>query len=264
MLESQGRIPAAFPVFSRRTALTLGLAAGTGATLGRPTSAANAAVMAESLETTHGPEIPLTIIGNEPSIVLRRYRNVFSSVPDAAATFFRTDGGVLKIAGGCTGLADQLQILDAATGKREKSLFPSLAKEAASGTQHTKQPPARCWLTERKTPSSGLAFPAPFPMRIPLPRSRQMHRLPSPPIPRGESGTVIPQRGTPHDSTPPRRRQSTRHGSGDPPRNTFAPWPSTAKRRRFCGYRGAKPGYLHLADGQSGQIREIRIPDAAA
>ena len=133
MLESQGRIPAAFPVFSRRTALTLGLAAGTGATLGRPMSAANAAVMAESLETTHGPEIPLTIIGNEPSIVLRRYRNVFSSVPDAAATFFRTDGGVLKIAGGCTGLADQLQILDAATGKREKSLVPFPGKGGGVG-----------------------------------------------------------------------------------------------------------------------------------
>ena len=36
MQESQGRIPAACSVFSRRTVLTLGLAAGTGAALGRP------------------------------------------------------------------------------------------------------------------------------------------------------------------------------------------------------------------------------------
>ena len=89
--------------------------------------------MAESLEATHGPEVPLTIIGIEPSVVLRRYRDVFSSVPDPAATFFRTGGGVLKIAGGCTGLADQLQILDAATGIREKSLVPFPGKGGGVG-----------------------------------------------------------------------------------------------------------------------------------
>lgn len=132
MQESQGPIPAAYSVLRRRTVLTLALAAGTGAALSRPGSGANAAVVAQSLDTMQGPEIPLTTIGTEPSVVLRRYRDVFSSVPDPTATFFRT-GGVLKIAGGCTGLADQLQILDAATGTREKSLVPFPGKGGGVG-----------------------------------------------------------------------------------------------------------------------------------
>ncbi|MDD1477243.1 hypothetical protein [Arthrobacter sp. H16F315] len=124
MNEAQSWSGFKYPVLGRRTVLSLALAAGTGAALGRTAAPASAVVELQSLDTANGPAIPLTIIGTEPSVVLRRFRNVFSSDPDPTAIFFRTGGGVLKIAGGCTGLADQLQVIDAATGVRDISLTP--------------------------------------------------------------------------------------------------------------------------------------------
>ncbi|WP_168404659.1 FG-GAP-like repeat-containing protein [Arthrobacter silvisoli] len=65
--------------------------------------------------------------------MLRRYRNVFSSIPQVNAAFFRTSTGALKIAAGSAGLTDQLQILDAATGVRELSLVPFPASGGGVG-----------------------------------------------------------------------------------------------------------------------------------
>lgn len=133
MHEAQGQSTAKYSVLRRRTVLTLALAAGAGAALGRPVTAASATTGVQSLDTAAGPVISLATIGTEPSAVLKRYQNVLSSLPDPRPIFFRTGGGVLKIAAGCTGLADQLQILDAATGAREKSVVPFPGKGGGVG-----------------------------------------------------------------------------------------------------------------------------------
>ncbi|MGW9414248.1 outer membrane protein assembly factor BamB family protein [Arthrobacter cupressi] len=117
----------------RRSVLSLAVVLGASAGLGLPTAGTTTAVAAQSLDTDFGQGIPLTTIGTEPSRVLRRYRNVFCSVPQVTARFFRTAGGVLKIVGGNSGLADQLQILDAATGVRETSLVPFAGNAAGAG-----------------------------------------------------------------------------------------------------------------------------------
>ncbi|WP_120520427.1 FG-GAP-like repeat-containing protein [Arthrobacter celericrescens] len=111
------------PHIRRRSVLSLAVVLGAGAGLGRlATSAAPAS--AQSLDTAFGASVGLTTVGTEPSAVLRRYRNVFSSIPQVNATFFRTNTGILKIAAGSAGLTDQLQIIDAASGVRELSLVP--------------------------------------------------------------------------------------------------------------------------------------------
>ena len=108
----------------RRSVLSFAVVLGASAGVGLQPSGTLTATAAQSLGTAFGTEIPLTTVGTEPSRVLRRYRNVFLSVPQVNARFFRTASGVLKIAGGSSGLTDQLQIIDAATGAREKSLIP--------------------------------------------------------------------------------------------------------------------------------------------
>ncbi|WP_426298218.1 PQQ-binding-like beta-propeller repeat protein [Arthrobacter sp. R-11] len=118
--EAHGNNP---PHIRRRSVLSLAVVLGAGAGLGRLATSASPAA-AQSLDTVFGAGIGLTTVGTEPSAVLRRYRNVFSSIPQVNAGFFRTSTGALKIAGGSSGLADQLQILDAATGVRELSLVP--------------------------------------------------------------------------------------------------------------------------------------------
>lgn len=101
-------------------------AIGAGAALssGRPTPAAAASLPANSLDALSNTEVPLTLVGTEPSTVLRRYSNVFKSIPDPSAFFYRDAGGALKLAAGCQGLADQVQVFDALTGKKELSATP--------------------------------------------------------------------------------------------------------------------------------------------
>ncbi|MGW9414251.1 outer membrane protein assembly factor BamB family protein [Arthrobacter cupressi] len=64
---------------------------------------------------------------------VRRYRNVYQGVPNVTASFFRTPEGVLKIAGASSGLDNQLQVLDAATGVRETSANPFPRNAAGVG-----------------------------------------------------------------------------------------------------------------------------------
>lgn len=99
---------------------------GAGAVLSAVTApAANAAsVPTGSLESLSATDVVLSTVGTEPSPVLRRFTNVFSSVPDPSAVFFRNKSGVLKLAAGCHGLAEQVQVFDVATGKREMSATP--------------------------------------------------------------------------------------------------------------------------------------------
>jgi len=107
----------------RRSVLSLAVVLGASAGIGLPV-AGTVPAAAQSLASSFGQRIPLATVGTEQSRLLRRYRNVFLGVPQVTARFFRTGAGVLKIAGGSSGLADQLQILDAATGVREASLVP--------------------------------------------------------------------------------------------------------------------------------------------
>ncbi|MGW9414250.1 hypothetical protein [Arthrobacter cupressi] len=106
----------------RRSVLSLAVVLGAGAGVGRLGTALPAE--AQSLDTPFGTAVPLVTVGTEPSALLRRYANTFLSVPQVNADFFRTKSGILKIAGGSSGLSDQLQFLDAATGARETSLVP--------------------------------------------------------------------------------------------------------------------------------------------
>lgn len=120
----------------RRTVLSLAVALGAGSALaaGAGASPASAQVPASSLELLQPIDIPLTTIGSEPAKLLRRYRNVFGSLPDPNAVFFRTTSGVLKIAAASAGLSDQVQIIDAASGRREATAvpFPGLGGGAGS------------------------------------------------------------------------------------------------------------------------------------
>ncbi|MBM6621122.1 PQQ-binding-like beta-propeller repeat protein [Micrococcaceae bacterium RIT802] len=56
-------------------------------------------------------------IGVESAKVLRRHASVFTSEPKLSASFLRDATGRLRIAAGCAALDDQLQVVDAATGK---------------------------------------------------------------------------------------------------------------------------------------------------
>ncbi|SDL96636.1 FG-GAP-like repeat-containing protein [Arthrobacter sp. ok362] len=87
-------------------------------------AATPATAPANSLESLNGTDVVLTTVGTEPSAVVNRYKNVFSSVPDPSAVFFRNKVGVLKLAAGCHGLVEQVQVFDVATGKREMSATP--------------------------------------------------------------------------------------------------------------------------------------------
>lgn len=120
----------------RRTILSLAVGLGAGSALGAGPGAspASAQVPASSLELLHSIDIPLTTIGSEPAGLLRRYRSVFGSLADPNADFFRTKSGVLKIAAASAGLSDQVQIIDAASGRREVTAvpFPGLGGGAAS------------------------------------------------------------------------------------------------------------------------------------
>lgn len=113
--------------------MSLAVALGAGAVVARQAPSVSAAVAMQSLGQDHGAAISLTTIGTEATTVLRRYRNVFLSVPDPTCVFFRVGGGALKIAGACSGLSDQLQILDAATGVRESSVTPYPGKGGGVG-----------------------------------------------------------------------------------------------------------------------------------
>ncbi|MEC5178774.1 outer membrane protein assembly factor BamB family protein [Arthrobacter sp. CG_A4] len=120
----------------RRTVLSFAVALGAGSALSAGTGAApaTAQVPASSLDLLKDIETDLTVVGSEPAALLRRYRNVFASLPDPNALFFRTQSGVLKIAAGSAGLSDQVQVLDAATGRRDATSvpFPGLGGGAGS------------------------------------------------------------------------------------------------------------------------------------
>jgi hypothetical protein len=110
----------------RRSVLSWAVAVGAGAALSSGTfpAAASASVPANSLDALSSTEVALTLIGTEPSAMLRRYSNVFKSIPDPSAVFFRNSSGTLKMVAGCQGLADQVQVFDASTGKKELSSTP--------------------------------------------------------------------------------------------------------------------------------------------
>ena len=97
---------------------------GAGAVLSSAATANAASVPANSLASLSAVDVLLSTVGTEASTVLRRYSKVFSSVPDPSAVFYRNQAGVLKLAAGCHGLSDQVQVFDAATGKREMSATP--------------------------------------------------------------------------------------------------------------------------------------------
>ena len=120
-MNEQGRHEDHFHI-RRRAVLSLAVVLGAGASVGRLGTATPA--QAQSLDTAFGTSVPLVTVGTEPSSLQRRYANVFLSVPQVSAGFFRTKAGALKIAAGSAGLSDQLQFLDAETGIREKSLVP--------------------------------------------------------------------------------------------------------------------------------------------
>lgn len=108
----------------RRSFLSLAVSLGAGAALYVGNKPAIASLPAGSLDAINGTEVPLSTLGTEPSAVLRRYANVFKSSPNPSAVFFRNRAGVLKIAAACRGLADQVQVVDAATGQLELSATP--------------------------------------------------------------------------------------------------------------------------------------------
>ena len=95
-----------------------------GSVLDAPAQRPGPTMPTKSLATAHGKAVTLTTRMAKPSAPLRRYRNVFMGDPDVTAEFFRTGQGVLKIAASAAGLSGQLQILDAATGVREKQINP--------------------------------------------------------------------------------------------------------------------------------------------
>lgn len=108
----------------RRSFLSLAVGLGAGAALYAGNSPATASLPAGSLDAINGTEVPLSIVGTEPSAVLRRYPNVFRSSPNPNALFFRNKAGALKLAAACRGLTGQIQVIDAATGQLELSTTP--------------------------------------------------------------------------------------------------------------------------------------------
>jgi hypothetical protein len=117
-------------------AVGLGAAAMLSANTKPATAATAAGVPANSLESLSGTDVALTTVGTEPSVVLRRFSNVFSSVPDPDAVFFRNKAGALKLAAGCHGLSAQVQLFDVATGKREMSSTPFPEGGGGAGSVH--------------------------------------------------------------------------------------------------------------------------------
>ncbi|WP_091564709.1 PQQ-binding-like beta-propeller repeat protein [Arthrobacter sp. ok362] len=111
-------------VVGRRSFLSLAAAVGAGAALSVGNNTTTASVPANSLDAINGTEVPLSIVGTEPSAVLRRYANVFRSGPNPTALFFRNRAGALKLVAACRGLAGQVQVIDASTGKLELSSTP--------------------------------------------------------------------------------------------------------------------------------------------
>lgn len=116
-------------IVPRRSVLSWAVAVGAGAALSAngTQSATAAGLPTNSLDALSSTEVPLTLVGTEPSAVLRRYSNVFKSIPDPSATFYRTSGGALKMAAGCQGLTDQVQVFDVSTAKKELSATPFTA-----------------------------------------------------------------------------------------------------------------------------------------
>ncbi|WP_372699694.1 hypothetical protein [Arthrobacter sp. JSM 101049] len=108
------------PALSRRSLLGIALSCGTLAALDVPAAAANplpSAVPAASLDRVQGAKAPMRIIGVEPAKVLRRHASVFTSEPRLTASFLRDASGRLRIVAACAALDDQVQVVDAATGK---------------------------------------------------------------------------------------------------------------------------------------------------
>lgn len=77
-----------------------------------------------AVQEAKGAHESLKTVGAAPAKILSRYRDVYQSVPNIVSSFFRTPDGELKIVGVSAGLSHQLQVLDAATGKREFSANP--------------------------------------------------------------------------------------------------------------------------------------------
>lgn len=108
----------------RRSFLSLAVSLGAGAALATKKNVAIATGPPTWLGAVNGTDVPLSTIGTEPSLVLRRYPNVFKRGPNPCAVFFRNRAGILKVAAACRGLAGQVQVIDAATGHLELSATP--------------------------------------------------------------------------------------------------------------------------------------------
>lgn len=108
----------------RRSFLSLAVGLGAGAALSVGNNAGVASMPAASLDAVNGTEVPLSIVGTEPSAVLRRFPSVFRSSPNPNAIFFRNKAGILKVAAACRGLAGQIQVIEAASGRQELSATP--------------------------------------------------------------------------------------------------------------------------------------------
>ncbi len=120
-------------IVGRRSVLSMAVVLGAGAAISGKPSAAAASVPANSLDALGSTEVPLTLIGSEPPAVLRRYRDIFRSVPDPSAFFYRDQAGVLKFAAGCQGLANQVQVFDVAAGKPDLLSTPFPAGGGGAG-----------------------------------------------------------------------------------------------------------------------------------
>ncbi|MDJ0321729.1 PQQ-binding-like beta-propeller repeat protein [Pseudarthrobacter sp. PS3-L1] len=122
----EDRIPMSYSrkIIGRRSVLSMAVAIGAGAAFSSRAEAAPTYVPGNSLQALEGSSRPLTTVGSEPAKVLRRFADVFKSVPDPSASFFRSNDGALKIAAGCHGLSAQVQVFDAETGKLEVTATP--------------------------------------------------------------------------------------------------------------------------------------------
>lgn len=111
---------------TRRRALSLAVLFGASATVAvnNGVQTASAALPARSLDGPLGSKAEMTIIGTEPSRVIKRYSNVFSSVPNVSPHVYRDAAGRLKVIAACNGATNQLQQFDVSSKKLDFNVSP--------------------------------------------------------------------------------------------------------------------------------------------
>lgn len=120
-------------IIGRRRVLSMAVAIGAGAALASGSSPARAAVKSKSLAAMTATNVELITVGNEPSALVQRYTNVFKSIPDPDAVFYRTAAGALKLAAACHGLTAQVQVFDVSRGTLDVEATPFRDRGAGAG-----------------------------------------------------------------------------------------------------------------------------------